>query len=747
MDIFVDFETRSKVDIRVAGAPKYAADESTLPMMMAYGIRKKQKQWLMTVDEINAYRANDPSTHPKCPEDWAQLVDDDRVTFHAQNAAFEIYIYNCVCRDRWGWPDVPIDRWQCTAAKSVAANMPRGLDMMVKRLGLPASVQKTARGKALIQMLSVPTKAQKTAKRPVLDKKGNKVRKPTGKNGRLLIQYEVNPQSEQYAESIGAETFPGAHDGRLYFFRTDPDLMEEFAAYNVQDIVAEIAADAALPPMPQSEIDLWRIDRQINMRGIPVDLPLCEGAMAVYDREVNLAHVEMAEITNGEVTKCTQRQRLLDWINKRVNFGDSMADPIIPQFLDKHSDRSTWPDIITCENAAGEVPKVLRALELRQLSGGTAVAKYKAAIAFVEKDGRVRDQMLYHGARTGRWTGKGVQPHNMLRAKTLDDSFIAAVTSGNHSLVQMMADVEGMTVQEVLKKCVRGLIRAEPGHKLVVSDFAGIEARVLHWLVGGEDKLELFRQNQDVYIHSALDIYSCEPADIADWNEDAKKWKIKPEFSEYRQIGKAAELGLGYGMGWETFQARCKLDGIAIDEDMARRVVGNWREANDKVAAFWKNIEKACKFVIRNQRHRKAVKLCGLVVGYHPLGYLTIQLPSGRKLYYYQPRLDDSGRILYRDGSKMGKPENQYCIDQYGGKICENIIQAIARDLLVHSMRIVHKAGLPIIFHVHDEVVAHVKKSNKEAFGIVHAAMETVPDWAQTLPLMAESYESERYTK
>jgi len=728
--VFVDFETRAKLKPKDVGARKYAQDKHTLPLMLAYGTRAYREQWRIDWNNLHGVQP--------CPESWRKLVDNHDVVFHAHNAAFEIAIYDEICVARWGWPKIPIARWRCTLAKASAANQPRALGKLAKRLKLADKYQKDARGKELIKALSEPQKALKTY---LVDVKG-----PDGKNlkvpGTRRNIKVANPRSEQYLEEQGVELFSGQDAKAKYYFDADPNLVAEFEAYNLQDIVAEMEADAKLPLMPATESRLWTLDREINTRGIPFDPDLCRGAMAVYDVAVSKYHAEINALTDGAVEKCSQRERIVNWLNERINFGESMTADIMDDFL---------------LTQKGKVPDdVYRVVELRSLAGGTAVAKYKAALDFGQDDNRVRDQLLYYGASTGRWTGKGVQPHNMKRAAILDDSFIRALQSGDYHLVEALADLEGMQVIDVLKKCVRGLIKAPEGKTMIVSDFAGIEARVLHWLVGGEAKLEIFRSGQDVYIENAAEIYKVDRTDIATWSEADGKFKIKKEHAGKRDVGKVAELALGYQMGGSTFYKRMLVSGIeGASEEFAEEIKDAWREANPLVVDFWYRIEKACRFVVKHataNRDRKIVKakLCGLTVSYDPRKYLTIQLPSGRKLYYYQPRIDwnDRGKIYYSDGSKMGTKENYHQIDTYGGKLCENIVQAIARDLLVNSLFKIDDAGLELIFHVHDEAVALVDESEAEAaFKIVHEAMSTVPHWAATLPLTAETQITRRYTK
>ena len=239
-----------------------------------------------------------------------------------------------------------------------------------------------------------------------------------------------------------------------------------------------------------------------------------------------------------------------------------------------------------------DAPKdVRRALELRILAGGTAVSKYAAALRTAQDDERCRDQILYYGATTtGRWSGKHLQPHNFKREKTLDEIYIEAVKTGDHATVETIGDIEGKSVFDVLKGCLRGIIRAPNGKLLLFSDFAGIESRGLNWLVGNEVKLDLFRRGQDAYIHTALDVYKTDYETIATWSEDKGKWVIKKDHSEKRQIGKACELGLGYGMGWRTFRLNAAKAGSLLSEEFAAEVVNTWRDANPQVPEFWRRV-------------------------------------------------------------------------------------------------------------------------------------------------------------
>jgi DNA polymerase len=669
-----------------------------------------------------------------------KLIANPDAEFHAHNAGFEIAIWDAICVGRWGWPAIPLERWYCTAAKAASANLPRSLDFVTRVLEVGKEHRKDKGGKDLIKLLSVPTKAQKTYKRIRKNKDGSSVK---DKNGRVVK--DVNKLSEQYAREVGWPLFPGDYPGALYFFNEDPEPMDKFCRYNIQDIVAEIAAHKAIPASHALEREVWLMDQRINQRGIPVDVDLCRGALEVHGTEMAKAASEVEELTDGAVTKLTQRQRILNWINQRYNWGENLREQDIIDGL-KLND---LPD------------NVRRVLELRAIAGGTAVAKYQATLNAVSADGRARGQLLYYGATTtGRWAGRGLQPHNFKRAATLPEDYVDAIKTGCHDDVEALALMMGTTVQKVLQGCLRGIVCAEPGKVLLFSDFAGIESRVLNWICGNQTKVDLFAKGQDAYIHTARDVYECAYEDIADWN--GKKWKIKKEHSEKRQIGKACELGLGYGMGFKTFQVNAANAGSILTDSFANEVVNKWRAANPEIPKFWRDIENAAVAAVKQNKPGRVNDVNGLQVFVDGKGYLCVKLPSGRCLRYFQPTWmedkrplmegDDPSRsrfkLFYRDGGKTGHNANKGKIDTYGGKLTENIVQAASRDLLVYSMLIVQREGIPIIFHVHDEVVTEVDEDHAEdVFKVVHQAMETLPDWAAGLPLAAETQLSRRFTK
>lgn len=719
------------------GAWKYAEHKSTYPLMLAYTIpatRADVGQWL----EYEHGR--------ECPREFVKLIDNPEVEFHAHNAGFEIAIWSTICVGRWGWPDIPIHRWRDTAAKGCHANQPRALGNLCRRLG--TNERKDVTGKALLDRLSVPQSTVKAMKYPKdtadgLHKKGD-IRKDS-------LSWLVANDVELFELPAPTEKNP---DGiKSFYWNNDPKLLKQLAAYNRQDVLAELDADRALPALPEAEQQVWVLDQIVNQRGIPIDRALCEGVKKIFAIEADLCNKRLEEVTREDdgrdekrqITRSTQAKRIRDWINERVNFGESLDQNLVTSWL-----LNPWG---VCDQH--EADRVREALEWKQLAGGSAVKKYFAALDHRQDDDRCRGQLLYYGASTGRWSGRGLQPHNFARLPIPEEIFFTAITRGDHAELSVLAEVFGYNVNNLLKTCVRGLIRAPAGHELIVSDYAGIESRVLQWLAGNKAILERFRDPRyDNYVDTASGVFGIPYDDMMDFD----KGKCWPEYKDKRQVGKICVLALGFAMGAEKYKATCESFGVTIDDDFAQQIVTGWRQANPLIAGWkvrgkwhdglWQRVEKACKAVIKNKKMKARIDGY-LRIYWDKRGYLCIRLPSGRVLYYFRARLGkDEGfgpGIEYLDGKKS--QTDTMFVATYGGKLVENIVQAISRDLLVHSALLATQAGLKLILHVHDELVALAKLTDPTAFDKLHVAMESYPEWAAGLPLAAESYRQERYTK
>ena len=254
-------------------------------------------------------------------------------------------------------------------------------------------------------------------------------------------------------------------------------------------------------------------------------------------------------------------------------------------------------------------------------------------------------------------------------------------------------------------------------------------------------------KNQDIYIEAATEIYGVKRDEIADWSEEKGKWIIKKEHGDKRDMGKRTGLGLQYRMGHEAFVENAKKDGVTLDPDFAQVVVQAWRKQNPIVVECWDRIMRAVFHALDSGKRGEWNGIKFQVVGQ----YLCARLPSGRVLRYFKPKrgLNKWGgeQLEYVDGSKKGLDGNPYR-QTHGGRLLENIVQAISRDLLVYSMYLIQKAGYNVCFHVHDESVTEVFDHEvKVAKDVCHAAMETLPVWAEGLPLTAETHIAKRYTK
>lgn len=681
----IDFETRSHVDLKKRGVAIYAMHPSTDALCLAYKTPAGMRQWVWDPDDINPI-----------PEDLLRLIEAGEV--HAFNAPFERYIWQYVMVRKHGWPDIPLERYRCTLAKAAHANQPQSLDKLGERLGLGPEAQKNKQGKDLIRLISVPKKPKK--------KKGQSA--PTG--------LEFYPWSERDQKC------------------------NEYLDYNRQDVVAEDAADEVLPEWTPAEIAIWQMDRRINERGFYIDQALCRGAVAIHAEAKARANARITELTEGKVTACTQVQRIKKWIeeDQRVNLGPSLDEDHINIWLRKNPAMKTSP--------------TAQVLRLRLAVNSNAVAKFNTALMRVCEDGRVRESLRYYKAATGRWAGSGFHPHTLNRDATEEEAHFEILTRGDYDECEMVhgTDLETEGTIGLMKQCVRGIITAPPGHKLVVSDFAGIEARFLQWLVGNKQKIQMFLEDQDVYIAAACDIYKCKPEDIATWT--GKKWKIKDDEKLKRQLGKVAELALGYGMGAAKFMVYAENQNIDVDAEFAEEIVTTWRSANPLVTSLWAQVNRHAQHVTNNKFTNGAptrTRLGRIEFGYDMRKYLYIRLPSGRRLYYFQPHmLEENGwkELHYLDGSKQDK--KYASVKTYGGKLVENIVQAGSRDLLCHSAQLIDRAGFRIIFTVHDEVVVECEDERvDECKRVVHTAMSTVPKWATGLPLSAETKVSQRYGK
>lgn len=494
-------------------------------------------------------------------------------------------------------------------------------------------------------------------------------------------------------------------------------------AYCCQDVLAEEALSAALPDLSAQETAIYLLDQRINERGFALDVEGIDAALAHIAMETKQLNGELARITHGAVTKATQRPKLHVWFEENG--------------LELFDTKGATVDSVLQDDHTGILPPVLRALEILRALGRSSTAKYQAMKNWVCPDGRVRGGLLYLGASTGRWTGVGIQPHNFTKGS------IKEVVKHNETAWDIFKegdreDIETAygegNVMEALASALRGAIIPSPGHQLYVADYSSIEARVLFWLAGDDEGIGKFRNRADLYLDMAEAIYHR---------------SLTEDDTNERQLGKAAILGCGYQMGGAKFVATAQMYGQSITEDFAKEVVDAYREKYWRVKNLWWDMERAA---IKAAQTRQAVQ-CEYVTWFMRDRFLHARLPSGRLLSYPDPEVgarqtpwgEPKAALSYMGISAFTRKWTREIT--YGGKIVENCVQAISRDIMANAMlRCEASATYTPILSVHDEALAESKIGQGSVQEFERLVAEC-PAWAPGCPVGAKGYVARRYRK
>jgi DNA polymerase bacteriophage-type len=543
----------------------------------------------------------------------------------------------------------------------------------------------------------------------------------------------------------------------------DPDRVRRLGEYCKQDVVVERMLHKRLLPLSAIEQELWFLDQEINDRGVHVDSEFCEAALAVVRQVTAAANEQMRHVTDGEVSACSNTNQLHAWLKARGVDSDSISKGDLTEILAR-------PDL------PGDV---LEAIHLRLNFNKASVKKIQALLNARSQDGNARGLLQFHAASTGRWAGRRFQPQNIKRPEIEEDEemerAIAAVASGKATVVQ--DTFPKRAVLSVVGDCVRSMVTAKPGNRLLAADFSNIEGRGIAWLAGEEWKLEAFREfdrgeGPDLYKVAAGKTFGVDASAID-----------KPK----RQVGKVQELAFGYqggagayrkmavGMGIDMGAvAKIVLDNIDPDlVDYARdawkdwpkvmtsgwiedewvavtSLVRGWRNAHSNIEQFWKDLESAA---IEAIMHPGSVTAAGKYIRFKVSGsFLFMRLPSGRVLCYPYPSLREVktqfGNVKLTAFTKGIDAYTRKWGDNamYGGLWSENATQAIARCCLSDGMFRVEKAGYPIVLHVHDELVAELPFGEGDAQEFFDC-MAVVPDWAPGFPIAVAGWEGVRYRK
>lgn len=520
-------------------------------------------------------------------------------------------------------------------------------------------------------------------------------------------------------------------DGTVVWW-DDFDKQMQLAEYCKQDVRTEQALCKRLLQLSESEQKIWELDYKINQRGVYIDRTAVTTAMWVVKKEVDRLNGEMQRVTNGEVCAATEVATMTKWIQSRgvPIEGLAKADVIDALKLDY-------------------VPEdVRKALLIRQEAGKTSTAKLHTMVTCLNEDHRARGLLQYHAAGTGRWGGRRIQVQNLPRPsvphETIEqviDVLTRASIDEAHAMITACFD-RPMTV---ISDCLRGMICAAPGHELMAADFANIEGRVLAWLAGEQWKLDAFakydrKEGEDIYKLTAAKIYSVPAKEVN---------------KEQRQIGKVAELACGYQGGVGAFQTMAKTYRVVVADVLADQIKTAWREAHPNIVKYWYSLEDAAVSAVRHPGSRFGTWTGDQRVEFLVKGsFLFCKLPSGRVLTYPYPKLkpimtpwgEDKEQVHYM--SVDGKTKKWQETHTYGGKLAENVTQAVSRDILADAMLRVEAHGYPIVMHVHDEIVCEVLTCGPNMdLPLFEKCVAHVPAWASGLPIAVEGWRGVRYRK
>lgn len=615
----------------------------------------------------------------KTLEEKAHVITDhvsrgEKVIGH-NIGGFEILIWNNVMTLKHGWPELSIEQCEDTMPMAYAMALPGSLEQAANAAGI--AYKKDMAGHRVMLQLSQPRKINK--------------------------------------------------DGSILWWEEEdvPEKFEKLYSYNKTDVEVERALHKRLLKLTPRERELWILDWKINRRGVLVDTPAAKKAIQIVELQKESLDKRMQNITSGAVSMCTAVGQLTSWLKSKGLDVPSVAKAELVEMLGQK-----------------DLPLECReALLLRQEAAKSSTAKFVSMMSGAGIDGRVRGLFQYHGASTGRWAGRRVQLQNLprpkLEQKEIDEVFKVLESNPAQQAAEII-DVFYGPPTSIMSDCIRGTLRAKPGHDLIGCDFSSIEARKLAWLAGEQKVLDIFATHGKIYEHAAAGIYKVPMDSIT---------KKDPR----RQIGKVAILALGYQGGKGAFQTMAKAYGIEVSDTEADEIKNAWREANPKIVKYWWALEEAAIKAVQNPGHKcqAGEKPATFVVNG---SFLWCRLPSGRALCYPYPKIEnfDTPWGVPKEGlTYMGLDtytKKWTRIKSYGGKLCENITQAAARDLLSDSMFRLEERNYKVVMHVHDETVTEVPKG-WGSVSEVESIMSEVPLWAKGMPIAAEGWRKERFQK
>ena len=640
----IDIETFSSVNLAKSGVYRYSESEDFEILLFGYSV------------DGGPVEVVDFTAGAKLPASIKKALTDDSVMKWAFNAQFER-----VCISRFlGYPIGkyldPIS-WHCTMVWAATLGLPLSLEGVGSVLGLEK--QKLKEGKDLIRYFCTPS---------------------TAKNGSAVRHYPKDA----------------------------PEKWERFKAYNLRDVETEMGIKDKLSkfPVPESEWINYRLDQQINDRGIMLDLPFVRNAIACDD-QFKQEHLDIARDVTGLENPNSPAQ-LKAWLAEKGVEADSLSKAAVMEML---------------EEADGEVEL---ALSLRQELAKSSVKKYTAMQTVVGNDSRARGLIQFYGAnRTGRYAGRLIQVQNLPQNHLPDlDEVRSLIRAGEFEGVELLYD----SVPVVLSELIRTAFIPKSGCRFYVADFSAIEARVIAWIAGEEWRQKVFESGGDIYCASASQMF----------HVPVEKHGIN---GHLRQKGKIAELALGYGGSVGALKAMGALN-YGVPEEELKPLVDAWRLSNPRIVRFWWDVDKAATTCVRDHTNTATH---GIRFVYQS-GMMFVYLPSGRKLVYVKPKMGvnryGNESVTYEG---VGEQKKWLRLESYGPKFVENIVQATARDILAEAMLRLTAHGYNIVMHVHDEAV--IEAPAETSLEDICTIMGEPPAWAKGLLLRADGYVCDFYKK
>jgi len=642
--INIDIETYSSVNLAKSGVYRYTESDDFEILLFGCAI------------DGGAVQVIDLACGEKIPDDVLAALTDPAVLKWAFNAQFER-----VCLSRY--LNLPVgayldpSSWRCTMVWAATLGLPLSLEGVGAVLGLEK--QKLKEGKDLIQYFCTPARQ---------------------KDGTL---YRRLPQD-------------------------DPLRWSRFKAYNLRDVETEMGIQKRLSkfPVPESEWQNYRLDQQINDRGVLLDLELVQQAMSC-DAAFQETNMKLARTITG-LDNPNSAAQMKEWLRQNGVITESLAKDAVVSLL---------------ENADGSTRL---ALQLRQELAKSSVKKYTAMENAVCKDSRARGLIQFYGAnRTGRYSGRLIQVQNLPQNHLPDlKQARSLIRQGNFEAAELLYP----SVSTMLSELIRTAFVPKPECRFFVADFSAIEARVIAWLAGERWRLKVFADGGDIYCASASQMFGV-PVEKHGFN------------SHLRQKGKIAELALGYGGSVGALKAMGALQ-MGLSESELKPLVDVWRQANPNIVQLWWDVDRAVKDCVKQ---KTTTQTHGMRFMYQS-GILFIVLPSGRRLAYVKPRLGENkfgGESVTYEG--VGAAKKWERLESYGPKFVENIVQATARDILAEAMLRLGWAGYNIVMHVHDEVV--IEAPETAPLEEICSIMGQPPAWAKGLLLRADGYVCDFYRK